>query len=1049
MSDNRLAPDASVPAGPPPAPAKVPMTSPEGKSFLVPADKVSKYQAKKWKAADAAPAPASGASTTGSVRGAEAAKVDPQVAALRQYNAQSAQLPWRHIPGAKDDEWAAPGDGGVWDKIKQSIPAQVRDTVMGVTEAGAVWTEPSDDEVDQNLSPALRNNDVARQQYKDDQWAMALDAAKGRGKAIYRGSRIHGATGAPDWLLRAQAVAETVNPLAAFGRGVDRTATLGAGGAASDLEWGMGPVDAAAAKAASRENIKESDRNMAQHRVFATGGAIAGGLIPAGAFGRIAKAADLAMGANAGRSVAGSVMRGAGSAAGGSAVTSLATDQVSNAARGYAGMDAKPVDAMLGDAAIAGLIAAPIGGALAVPGAVSRSLRGAGDENAQALQELGDAGGRTSVVRGLDAPPGSEALAQRAIAERAPDATRVARDVASEGVVPTLEQEALAARAGARTAAGAEGYGVADQLLVEADSARAGLREAAGEVVDRGVAAERAADVAAARVSGRMVAKLGQFLPAQSKALGEANEAALREEAQNAAVLEAEGWVSGTSTRPLIEKYGAVFRKLSWEDESALLPNSQAEKFRSAAKDLTVSKTVPASDVAQYRNAALHISAPDADGLVTVQLPKQVNARELDNFIQAADDQANYQGKGGPESAIWKDVGATARQMRDDFAILKASKDKASADIIDTERMLEATGLGRGAKLSEGAEVSQTTQVMNQLKGILNDADVGPDAALRRPVLEKWLAGKDPGLFEEYLTLRKLHSTAESFKGRGITAKGVETGESLERVISVFKGDVDKFEAFDKALGAGPKAIAARAEHARVDDVFTQLGAKPSPETAPSQRIALREKLYDTLVSGGAEYDTLAASLKPAQRAALEPVRKAAVDADKAFQTLGLKPGKWSTAQSQEITDGMNGLLTKFRSNAAGGGREFDKAVEEAMRTRPALKSAVIAFRGEVAWQKLATTFATKAGVAMGGKGYMRGLADAATHRLDALMGPQQAGKVAGVRTPFGAPTEYAIGVTEGIGRDQDAGAGPGYMTAKKMFEFFTALGKGTRQETR
>lgn len=1083
---------------------KVPMLSPDGRKLRVPAAIVEQKKKEGYSLRDAAPpaaAPApddndpvaqldAAAAEAGAVEG------DPsgEKAALSKHRAARASAPWYHVPGSNGKGTEDSADRGWWDKLKNAIPASVRDaTLFGVSPknvvdfaqgsahgglsegmGNTVWLEPSDEEA----AKAGAKTDLQREQYRDEQWDMALDAAIDSGKPLYRGSRIRGDS--PDFMQVAAAVNKVSDPLATYVRGMDRMVTGGLGSAALDspvapeMIPALPPEEQKKARAQAAENIKRSDRMMEQNRPFAGGGALAGALVPVGAAGRAASVADKLVGAGkyaVGRNLAGQVARSGASAALSTAGTEVAADLVSNASRESAGLPTKGAGDIAMDAGTAALVAAPMGAFLGVPAAVSRRLRKAGSPHAQALAELEDGGGSTSVWNEVNPPTGSTELADLQVKRRAPSSTVVARDEAIGAIAPEVELEAGQVTAQARAATSASGYGMADDILLDASKSDDALRGAAGSIVERGQKIDEAVQNKTAQLTDKLLKRINEELPAQAKRLAFENESALIAEGappptaiigpdnlmSDAAAAakradELDYGLTGTSLRPIIDTHQRVMRGIAWSDGKAM--PSAVGKFKDAAEKLYIRKTVAAEELPLYKEAAYDVKKMGEDSF-EVLLPRHVNPRELDDFIKATDDLANYDGSGGGDSAYWKQIGASARTMRDEFKVLSMTKDKARKELLATENMLQAAGLKPGHKGgTTPATVNEAASVMNQLKGILSDRKLDSELAQRRPVLEKWLSGHDPQLFEEYVDLRRLAEQQRKFSDWSVTADGDATGATLSKLVNTIKGDKLGYDALTKTIGADASVQAARTEAQRMNSVFGALGVKVGPEVGPSEMFQLRGKLYDVLIKGGDEYDAVAASLKPAQRAQLEPIRKAANDTNEMFKTLGFESGKWSSAQRRDITDGIKSMLDKYRT--VGAGKEFDEAVDEACKARPVLKAAIVKMRAERAYQALAASSKENIGL-VGGKGgasgYVRGGADMISHRLDALMGTGQRGTAnvgfgapigLEVRTPVGAPTEYATAFADSTSQDKDSFV---YTAPKNGLEFILNLGRAAMKK--
>lgn len=971
--------------------------------------------------------------------------------ALRGHRAKTANTPWFNIPGVEGGT-QAPEDTGFWDGVKQVVKGFARDPVL-VPSQGSVWQEPSEEEA----KKALKNENatpVQIEEYREAEWGKALQVAQKDVKTLYRGSRINGSS--PSFMRIAKQLSDTLGKGEAFVRGYDRAFTGGVVSSALDAETGplspflMPAEEQEKAKARERENIKRGERMTtakstearapgssaevsSDNSRFAAAGTLAGSISPRGLAGQATTVAEGAL--KAGKNALGgpieNVLRQGAATGLGTFATELFADEVDQAQRGSVGMETKGQGEMVLDAGKTAAVATVLGAGLGVPQAASRAIRTSRDGHAAAMNMLDEYGGRTRFWSEVEAPGSSADLTEAAMTK-----SKAGQDEARERAIGHLfpELSAIKRKATAEVdvaaGAGESGYGLGSQLFSEAADSARGMRKVAGEAIERGKQVDEAAMKRARTFTDKLRKRIDERMGQQATATQLDTKAALIAEGDKA-----------TSLRPVIEKHQQIVDSLSFADGD-LMPNTTVARFKSAIDGLTEKRIVGWEDLPYYAEGGFGYKQLPVQGdepvMYEVLLPKNVTAGELDNYIKATNELANWQGgSGGIDAARFKDIAAAATELRGEaFKILSGVKERAHVQMSATERMLEASGLGRTFRPGVGADTVGNEAAMIDNLNELRSPRLDSSSAVKHEELSKWLSAESPEMFKEYVELRKLQDQQAGFGAFGIKAgmDGKAHGETMDSLLKFMSGDSDKFAASSDALGMSIEDKLVRQEAKRVEGIFEVFGTKIPNEVGDVQRAGLRSKLVETLSSAdNTNFNLMMNRLKPEQRSVARTARRAAMDAEKSFETIGLGGRKWSQADQLTIKEAMSTAFESYRTKGSLADR--DVMITGLMERYPKFGEAMRTFRGEKVYQEL--RYAQKTGMPTV---YSKTAWDMVNHRLDALMGKGQKGTVGGVRTPFGAPAEYSMALSQPTAPDSEPGESPSYLSGRKGFDFLVQL---------
>lgn len=855
--------------------------------------------------------------------------------------------------------------------------------------------------------------------------------------------------------------------------------------------WAEEPVvdeNMEAAERVAQRNVEGAERVIRDNPGSNLVGNLVGGLAPSGLTGRAAGLADKAFKTAKATGAISGMARGALSAATGDFGAELAAQQFEQQAHEAMGREAESLITQAGDAGKQALMSGALGGVMSIPGGVSRGMRNVDTEDAAALRALEEGGGGTQFwsMSGLRAPTDHEALAKEFPAEGAYAGARskLANSVADKVIMPAAERTmATVEDAANRTAQSIKKDGIA----LEAE-----VRNLSEGIVDRQSQLVRATDEQAMSFTKKFMKKAHRHLEEGFGRRQAENEAALKKEGApeypappgpgnylsdiEEATARAEKRDYGLETpypsasvKSIIDKHYGLVQRLAFADGTHI-PNTSALKFKKAMDALTRKKTVTEEEVDLFKDVAIDIKKVESeiDGVVgpngkpikkvsyEVLLPRRVSARELDDFIKAMDEMGKFPNSPAPEAARFREIGAEAAELRESaFGVLHETKLKHHPEILEDERMLRSVGLAKNTDKVDPMDVDQATSVLNNIKSYASTPDgmIPEGLAVPRREFERWLANHDEELYDEYSALRDMYRqrrTAEEFNIMADMAPKSKAG-AYQTVEDAITGRGRKYEAIMQSFQSSDYRMRkANEESRRQEGLLNLFGIDPS-SMSRGDTDRFRFAIHDILVNDQDKFERLMNIAKPEQRELLASARQAALDTDSMFTKLGFSKDKnrpgWSTIQRQKAVEDLSEIFDSY--NKYGSKPEFNRFVDEKLANNPDFKEQLKALRSERAFQYLRRQH--KEGVKApsnpaSARWYIPAM-DFFRNHIDALMGYRQKGLVnkraAGTavepfaRSPFGAPTEYAMSVTNPVSQ-QDAGSPANTITAisaKKALE--------------
>lgn len=993
----------------------------------------------------------------------------------------SGELPWARKSGY------LPGVGGIalqagedWDSVKDKVPGMLRDASL-MPSRDAIWQEPKLEHARAEMSKAsgvdpdgLDETHAAYKEFADKKWAEAYENARDHGKAIYRARDISDAS--PQYLKTLKKVSTWLEPLEVAGRSAANMMTGGlatelADSSASPNEVMHGspetqqaakrllgvttPVqsdaeqkDDSSRKADARTNIEQYETQAASHPAAELFGNVVGSAAP-GAGAYASRAAESLLGSNAATGVIGSFAKNAGAGFIAGAPLDYSMLGTENDVREQAGMDPKYGD-VSAEALKRGAVQGLFSGALGIPRSASNTLRSPLVNGARAadVKALEDAGGRTSIRSGIIPPPGYEAMA-----DASPTGAEAGfRQQAADSIAGGLESRAGSSMGGARATADYIGNAAEDQL----GQATGRIQNSAANAYEQGAGVSRSFDENVAALTEKVRGKLNDDIADMGERHQDLNEKMLTAEGapqrtpppgplslddmrnQGETIPQDTGIdaddVPRVSSLPIIQKFNQVAARLAFAD-GASMPNTSAKRFKDAMDKMVHVRTVTEDELPLYDNIAIGSEplAGDGEGLYRIAIPRKVNARELDDFVQSADEMAKMPVSTGPDAQRWAGIGGVAREMRKEaFPRLTAAKDFMHAERTSNEELLRSLGQKTGAKDVDG--VDAVGGMHNAIKGFADGSDFKtPDSMpVPRKQFESWMAIEHPDMLDQYTALRKQASMRKDLASLGVkhdNSLPVQK-ESISSLVDALTGKTQKADAVMAVFGnMSPEMRASKAEYSRVKDVFDALGVKLGESVSVQQRASLRNKLMEVAINGpdSPQYKALESSLRPEQMGQLRSMHNATTQVDKLFSDAGLGKKRWQTPEAGAVAKDLFALLDKYKK--FGASPEFSKAIDG---ISPEARQFLVKARGSSAFESLRNEVkngASYGDVASGKRGLMRSLGEAMNYHLDALYQTStkrsKAGKAFGQASGIAAPARAGVGLgARNENRDVDEMAG-------------------------
>lgn len=883
--------------------------------------------------------------------------------AVDQYNQlyKSGRLSWArgsgYAPGVGDVPMV---DGPEWESVRERMPNRFADVVLNGSNRNILWDEPTREEARLALAAAgdaragSSENDVrddAYMEYSDKEWAKAYDLARQRGETLYRSSRIGDAS--PEYLRTLKRLHIAGSRISAF-TGAFKRAYLPGSDASATAMYGEklgGLLDAAAPPDAEvdRENFQQKQRFETSDegaRYMSTIGSFAGSVAPGSITRRIGSAADAALGVGGLGGAQGvvegmtsglpGILRGGVAGAIGSFPVDVVDTFTTMTKEEELGLrEQTDTASRLESASRDSLVRAGATGVLSsllhAPGAMSRaSVDPRYGARAAAMSNLKEAGGGPSLF-GLQPPDAYKTMSK---AQKA--------DAMSSGYPSKFAHEA------------AESVG---QNISRSKDKALGFMESKADRIARDL--ERYDDSLADYTERVRKAVVDTMEEAKDDA-ADMNQIAIGLEGapRRGAKIDPvkQPGIPTVSSEKMIAALDEVGSRMRFLDGKEMTP--ELRKFKDQVDRLYHRRTVSKEELPLYdRIAHATRKSPTEKGKYEVLFPRYMNAQEMDNFVQVAQEYANFtEAKQTVGSAGWTEFATRAKKLRDEaFPILGHVKEYAYAERVRNDELLRSLGLKKGSQRIEG--VDQTQQIMNALKGFAEGTGYTTPEGMSIPAaeFERWVAlqssmgPKGEDLLESYIDLKRL-GRARKLLGEGATGMDVSGVQaSMSELKSVMSGKRAKADdVMDAILDGTAKRLPKGGE---VKDIFHAFGVNPGRNIDYEQRFGLREKLINVMNAGkkDADFQAIASVLKPEDRIQFERAADVSRRMRRLLDDATIGSEGWTKKNTEDFVRDMEKLVPKWRSHGDGS-RIFTEAVDE---MAPSSKRVLIRLRGAIDYQDL------------------------------------------------------------------------------------------------